>query len=228
MKKNGLSHIRKWLFLYLTAVLLTTMVFYFTIFVEVTSAISTLGYGAEGPTAARGQSVGVTLGSLKLRLLLILTGGFIICGLSGIVWVGCCTRQLGKPVRTIARAMSKLTRGQLNETVTVKTSDEFEEIGASINELAANLQELLLYIWKQTGQCHTLLDHIQCHPDLCHHKQPTLESLVYLKQLSEAIDDLRDMAKAYVFYDVRIEGTRTHAINDPGNLTPMNSLTEIQ
>ena len=31
------------------------------------------------------------------------------------------------------------------------------------------------------------------------------------------VTDLREMAKAYVFYDVSIEGTNTHAISEPGD-----------
>lgn len=182
--------------------------------------------GVAQATTGSERTAPLPIAGLKLRLLLILTGGFIICLLLGFVWAGFCTRRIGRPVRIIATAMSKLTRGQLNETVTVGTSDEFEQIGASINELAANLQELLLYIWKQTGQCHVLLDHIHNNPDLRRDKRLTLESMGYLKQLNEAIDDLREMAKAYVFYDVSIEGTNTHAINEPGDRATTTSLPE--
>jgi methyl-accepting chemotaxis protein len=227
MKINGFSHIRKWLLLYLAMVLLTTMVIYLSIFVEITGALSAANIsGVAQETMGSERTAPLPIAGLKLRLLLILTGGFIICLLLGFVWVGFCTRRIGQPVRIIATAMSKLTRGQLNETVTVGTSDEFEQIGASINELAANLQELLLYIWKQTGQCHALLDHIHNNPDFRQDKRLTLESLGYLKQLYEAIDDLREMAKAYVFYDVSIEGTNTHAINEPGDGATANSIPE--
>jgi len=125
-------------------------------------------------------------------------------------------RRIERPLHTIERALGQLARGQLNETVVIDTHDEFGRIGAGINEVAVNLQELLLYIWKQTGQCLTLLDQIHNNPELAKDRKLTLESLGYLKQLSEAIDDLRDMAKAYVFYDVSIEGNRTQAINEPG------------
>ena len=208
-------------------VLLTTMVLYLSIFVEITSALTAVNMsGVAQATTGSERTAPLPIAGLKLRLLLILTGGFIICLLLGFVWAGFCTRRIGRPVRIIATAMSKLTRGQLNETVTVGTSDEFEQIGASINELAANLQELLLYIWKQTGQCHVLLDHIHNNPDLRRDKRLTLESMGYLKQLNEAIDDLREMAKAYVFYDVSIEGTNTHAINEPGDRATTTSLPE--
>ena len=223
MKKNGFSHIRKWLLLYLALVLLTTMAVYLSIYTEVTGALTNLGLEGVGEGAEKSASS--IIAGIKLRLLLILSGGFMLCFILGGIWVGMTTRRIGQPVHTIATAMSKLAKGQLNETVAVETSDEFEQIGACINELAANLQELLLYIWKQTGQCHDLLDHIHNNPDLRHDKRLTLESLGYLKQLSAAIDDLREMAKAYVFYDVSIDGMNTQAISELGDGASSTEIT---
>lgn len=221
MKKYGLSHIRKWLLLYLALVMLTTAVLYLAVYVEVTSTFSAFELNAQAvPKINTPRTPSSTFTGIRLRLLLILTGGIIICAIIGYIWIGLATRQLGRPIRTISHAVSKLAKGQLNNTVAIETSDEFECIGSSINELAANLQELLLYIWKQTGQCLTMLEHIQTNPDLRRDRRLTLESLGYLKQLTESIEDLREMAKAYVFYDVSIEGTQTRAIDEPGE-TPM-------
>ena len=198
-------------------VMVTTMILYLAIYFEVARMLqATLPAFVSGANAGAGQSAAPLFTGLKLRILLILSGGVIVCGVLGYIWLSLAARQISRPVRTISKAISKLARGQLNDTVTIETSDEFGQIGAGINELAANLQELLLYIWKQTGQCLSLLEYIQNNPDLRHDRRLTLESLGYLKQLAESIDDLREMAKAYVFYDVSIEGTNTHAIKAPG------------
>lgn len=202
-------------------VMLTTTVLYVAVYVEVTSTFSAFELNAQTvPEINTPPAPPSSFAGIKLRLLLILTGGIIICTFIGYIWIGLAARQLGRPIRTISHAVSKLAKGQLNDTVAIETSDEFERIGSSINELAANLQELLLYIWKQTGQCLTMLEHIQTNPDLRRDKRLTLESLGYLKQLSESIEDLREMAKAYVFFDVSIEGTQTRAIDEPGE-TPI-------
>jgi hypothetical protein len=70
-----------------------------------------------------------------------------------------------------------------------------------------------------------LLEHVQNNPDLRHDRRLTLESLGYLKQLSESIDDLREMAKSYVFYDVSLDGNTTQAINEPGKKSPPEQTT---
>jgi hypothetical protein len=41
--------------------------------------------------------------------------------------------------------------------------------------------------------------------------------LEHIKLLNKAVHDLREMAKAYVFYDVYLDEDKTLAINDPDN-----------
>ncbi len=153
---------------------------------------------------------------LELVLSWLLIGGLLISSGLGYAWYRITSMKIDRPARIILRSLNQLAKGQLNETIAIDTPEEFRQIGSGINELAANLQELLLFIWKQTGQCLTLLEHIQNNPDLRHDRRLTLESLGYLKKLSESMDDLREMAKSYVFYDVSLDGDKIHAINEPG------------
>ncbi len=218
MKKNGFSHIRKWLYIYLVLVLLTTFATYLLIYTQITNTLDhEAAHKLTEPAHSAGGPTLSPWSRLQVRILLLLTGGLVIIGSLGLLWVRFAARRLGRPVRIISRAMSNLAQGRLNETVTIDTPDEFGQIGSGINELAVNLQELLLYIWKQTGHCLALVEHLQNNPDMRHDGRLTLEGLGYLKQLSESIDDLREMSKAYVFYDVRLEGEKTLAVNEPGN-----------
>lgn len=213
-----MPYIRKCLLLYLVVVMLITMASYSFIYIDITHNVASIDFG---DSLSKSGDESLPPAGLELRLLVVLICGLVVCAVFGYLWLGFVARRMGRPVRTISKAISKLAKGQLNETVTINTSDEFEQIGTSLNELAANLQELLLYIWKQSGQCQALLDQIHSNPDLQHDKRLTLESLGYLKQLSEAIDNLRDMAKAYVFFDVTIEGAKTRAIDQLDN-SPKN------
>jgi methyl-accepting chemotaxis protein len=127
------------------------------------------------------------------------------------------SQRLARPVRVLSNALSRLSRGQLNETVTLDTTDEFSQIATGINELAANLQELLLYIWKQTGQCLEKIEYLENSDGSENQHQLPSESLEQIKLLNKAVHDLREMAKAYVFYDVYLDGDKTLAVNDPDN-----------
>lgn len=210
---------RRWILLYLVLVLLTTAVISVLIYVGISLSLATKKPAAiisEPATTHSGQQILLAWPGFKLSLLLLLVSGLMISIGLGYAWYRITAGKFDRRMRILTSALDQLARGQLNETVTIDTADEFSQMGASINELAANLQELLLYIWKQTGQCLTLLERVQNNPDLRHDRRLTLESLGYLKQLAESIVDLREMAKSYVFYDVSLDGNKTQAISEPG------------
>jgi methyl-accepting chemotaxis protein len=197
--------------LYLALVLFITMVMWGLIYFGITGMLT-----AYAPTAEMDTAKQLPWADLKIIFLLVLTGGLLMNAGLGYFAYRVLSRRFDRSVVVLLRALEQLARGQLNETVAIDTPDEFGRMGASINELAANLQELLLYIWKQTGECLSMLEYIHNNPELRHDRRLTLESLGYLKQLTESVDDLREMAKSYVFYDVSLDGNKTHAINEPG------------
>jgi methyl-accepting chemotaxis protein len=199
---------------YLVLVLFITAVLWALIYLGIAGILAAPAPSAESMGTAASRQL--PWADLKNIVLLLLAGGLLMSAGLGYFWYRILSRKFDRSVVALLRALEQLARGRLNETVSIDTPDEFGRMGASINELAANLQELLLYIWKQTGKCLTMLEHIHNNPELCHDRRLTLESLGYLKQLTESVDDLREMAKSYVFYDVSLDGNKTLAVNEPG------------
>lgn len=216
MKKYGFFHIRKWLWLYMLAILLTTLAAYIFVYNEIASVL-TLNAGAVIATQSGSQGTSATnIAGLKLRILLLMSAGLLVVLLVSIVWLRISLRQINRPIHSIRRAVFRLAQGKLNETVTVDSMDEFGQIGSSINELAANLQELLLYIWKQTGQCLTTLEDLQADSKERQNNPLSAQTIEQLQAVAASIEKLREMAKSYVFYDVRLDGEQAVAINEPG------------
>lgn len=215
MKKNGSSYIRKWLWFYALAVVLTTLASYYFVYHEI---VTLLASDTAMPAVSSSGSAAVIVApaALKLRILLILGAGSTAVLLASLIWLRVVMRQIHRPMLAIRRALFRLAQGRLNETVTLDSVDEFGQMGAKINELAANLQELLLCIWKQTGQCLTTLEQLK--DDSKKRIKCTLpeQNIEQLHQVIASIENLREMAKAYVFYDVRLDGEQTLAINEPG------------
>lgn len=219
MKKNSYSHIRKWLWIYLFLVILTTVATYLLLYQEITRSLAMHALLMSGLSSKEIETTYQAWQvSLRLRLLLLLTAGVAAAGGLGFLWVKLVARRMSRPIGIIHRAVSRLASGKLNETVDIDTADEFGQIGAGINELAANLQELLLYIWKQTGQCSRHVQEIRSELNTDCSAPLISDNLKQLNELSEAIQDLRKMAKAYVFFDVRLEGEQTMAISEPGQV----------
>jgi methyl-accepting chemotaxis protein len=224
---NGFSYIRRWMWLYWLIVALSAAAVFVLVYHEISNTLD-MQY-LEVPAASHSSDKSPLIGpsSIKLRVFLLLTTGYLFILLISIVWLRSAIHKINRPILKIQRAVSHLAQGKLNETVEIGSSDEFGQIGAGINELAANLQELLLYIWKQTGQCMNILEQIQHHAGDCQGEALTAKADAQIQQLSESIDNLREMAKAYVFYDVRLEGEKALAINRPGKTEPSGApLTE--
>ena len=207
---------RRWMLFYLALVLVVTAVLWALIYLGIVGILAAYAPLAATTGAAAPNHLPLALADLKSIVLLLLVSGLLLSAGLGYFWYRILSRRFDRSVIALLRALEQMARGRLNETVSIDTPDEFGRMGASINELAANLQELLLYIWKQTGQCLTMLEHIHNNPDLRHDRRLTLESMGYLNQLTESVDDLREMAKSYVFYDVSLDGNKTLAINEPG------------
>jgi methyl-accepting chemotaxis protein len=216
MKKFRFSHMRRWMLFYLALVLVVTAVLWALIYLGIVGILAAYAPLAATTGGAAPNHLPLALADLKSIVLLLLVSGLLLSAGLGYFWYRILSRRFDRSVIALLRALEQMARGRLNETVSIDTPDEFGRMGASINELAANLQELLLYIWKQTGQCLTMLEHIHNNPDLRHDRRLTLESMGYLNQLTESVDDLREMAKSYVFYDVSLDGNKTLAINEPG------------
>lgn len=223
MKKTGISKISRWLWFYLALMMLVSALTFLLVYQEIDNTLSPQLSEAATSAAASADSQGQQrvqsqLAGFKLRVLLLMTAGLAVMFLIGLLWSRTAANQINKPVRTIGRAVSRLAAGNLNETVRVDSADEFGRIGNNINELAANLQELLLYIWKQTGECMVHIEQANAQAADPMDSRATPVRGESLEKLSEAVGNLREMAQAYVFYDVRLEGKQALAIKEPGRI----------
>jgi methyl-accepting chemotaxis protein len=223
MKKIVFTHIHTWLLIFWAIVMATTIATFLFIYTEISDTMSSITL-AQVPNSSAASNVveGMPkpdhrLAALKLRIFLLLTGSVVFIGGVGFLWVRMTSRKLGRPVRILSGALSRLSRGKLNETVTLDTRNEFSQIATGINELAANLQELLLYIWKQSGQCLEKIECLEASTGSDGQHRLSAESVAHIEQLNKAVHDLREMAKAYVFYDVYLDGDKTLAANNSGN-----------
>lgn len=198
-------------------VVITTVAVYTFVFSEISdSFLMPSGWTAD-LNPASSQTIPADYSSgLNLRVLLLLSAGLLVIIMLSVIWLRMAMHRINRPIQAIHRAVFRLSQGKLNETITIESADEFGQIGSSINELAANLQELLLYIWKQTGQCISSLEQIKHIPGLQERTASSKITDEHLRELTEAVESLREMAKSYVFYDVRLEGEKTLAINHPG------------
>jgi methyl-accepting chemotaxis protein len=203
---------------------MTTLACYIFIYHEVNTILNFHTWTSGlSPHATQMPSITI-IGGSRIRILFLLSVGLFAIFLMSIIWLRATMRQINRPIHAIQHAIDRLAQGKLNETVMIESGDEVGQIGSGLNELAANLQELLLYVWKQTGQSMTLLDQMKHKLDLPDQNgSSAAEQREKMEQVVKSIESLREMAKAYVFYDVCLDGDKAIAIEQPGSKSTISS-----
>ncbi|MDM8515901.1 HAMP domain-containing protein [Desulfobacterales bacterium HSG16] len=144
-------------------------------------------------------------------------------------------RNVVDPLDKMAIITREMAEGRLDQLLPIKTRGDIGHIGSLINELAMNLQEILLYAWNNTTYTLRILDKIeQCHNpenskdnrnDSCANEirdekirdekmQDGVEENIGM--IREHLEDMRSMIRAFDYYDVRIEDDKVLGENVPG------------
>ncbi len=126
-------------------------------------------------------------------------------------------------IETVRKAIDGLAQGELSVTLDVDSDDELSLLGAGVNDLSANLQELMLHIWQQTARSQRFLNIIEAQLTDSAGKQPGKdEVLVHLKDAMTALSDLRQLVTTYAFYDVSLENEKPVASKTAGQDDKLN------
>jgi hypothetical protein len=124
--------------------------------------------------------------------------------------------SIAKPLDELGKVAFQMVNGRLNELVPVRTNDEIGKIGELINDLAINLQEILLHVWNHTGQDIVLLDRIgrivNSQPGGNGMPPEIREDFRFVRQ---DIEDMQTMVKAFDFYRVRLDQTKVMKNDQP-------------
>ena len=140
--------------------------------------------------------------SLHDRVIMVVSILFLCFAVSAILFY----RNFVKPVDKMARGVRRMAGGHLNELIQISSDNEIGKIGELINDLAINMQEILLHVWNHTGQDIVLLDRIV---KVCSSKSGgngiPEEIKDDLRIVRQDIENMRNMVKAFDYYNVRFE-----------------------
>lgn len=123
-------------------------------------------------------------------------------------------RNIILPLERIGNATRRMTEGQLNTPIRIKAKDEIGRIGELINDLAINMQEVLLYIWNYTHQNFVLLDRISeqlnDQPDGALTPPWVKDDIARIRQDNE---DLKFIVTTFDYFEVKLEHEKM--VSDP-------------
>ncbi|MDY6789744.1 MAG: hypothetical protein SWH54_00580 [Thermodesulfobacteriota bacterium] len=115
-------------------------------------------------------------------------------------------RYFVRPIDHMGKTVYQMTRGHLDAMVSECANSEINKIGELINDLAIDLQEILLHVWSHTGQDIILMDRIV---RVCGAKSGgdgiPEEIKDDLRIVRQDIEDMQNMVKAFDYYNVRFD-----------------------
>jgi methyl-accepting chemotaxis protein len=112
-------------------------------------------------------------------------------------------RNIVNRLDEVTKVAGKIAKGHLNEVVPAHQYDEIGNIGKVFNDVAVNLQEILLLLWNQTQNCLGYLDHADGNNEKKNKTSTNLDER--LQQMRHGLEDMQTMIRSFDFYGVRFE-----------------------
>ena len=103
----------------------------------------------------------------------------------------------------ITKVAGKIAKGHLDETVPIYQCDEIGTIGRVVNDLAVNLQEILLLLWNQTQNCLGQLNQAYENNERNNKTSTNLDER--FQHMRNGLEDMQTMIRSFDFYGVRLE-----------------------
>lgn len=150
-------------------------------------------------------------GGPPAAVLAVLT--FLLCSLA--VALFCFQLSVSRPLADLNAAVRNMIDGRLDHLSRIKRKDEIGRLSESVNDLAINMQEVLLFAWNHSQQSCVLLEQIAERLDTLPEAGESLdgirEELAHLQQDNE---DLKTIVMSFSYFEIRLEHERMLAEAD--------------
>jgi methyl-accepting chemotaxis protein len=118
-----------------------------------------------------------------------------------------------QPLARVHAAAQKMTDGHLDSLIRIGRQDEIDRLGESINDLAVNMQEILLFIWNHSRQNQELLEQTAAWLD----KPEPLPAIQNdLEEMQRNNEELKAIVLSFSYFEIRLEHERMLAESDCG------------
>ena len=158
------------------------------------------GGRSHGGEVVNPGSAAAFLAALRWRIvwgaaLIITTVGGVFIFLNG---------KIARPLEKTAAAVERMAEGCLETTIPDESPNEIGRIGASVNGLAVNFQEVLILVWNQTDNAITRIRRTahQLTPDI--EKPLSADMMEDLTSARQDLESMQMMVRSFDLYDVAI------------------------
>jgi HAMP domain-containing protein len=120
--------------------------------------------------------------------------------------------QVLKPLAEVQGATRQMTDGHLDHLSRIQRKDEIGRLGETVNDLAVNMQEVLLFVWNHSQESRELLERAAQRADA----PPDSELAEDFEKLREENESLKDIVTSFSYFEIRLEHERMLAESDCG------------
>ena len=120
--------------------------------------------------------------------------------------------QVLKPLAGAQAAARQMTDGHLDRLHRIDRADEIGRLAETVNDLAVNMQEVLLFVWNHSQESRELLERIAERA-----AAPQTSALAEdIERMREENDSLKDIVTSFSYFEIRLEHERMLAESDCG------------
>lgn len=122
--------------------------------------------------------------------------------------------QVLKPLAGLQAAARLMTDGHLDRLHRVSRADEIGRLAETVNDLAVNMQEVLLFVWNHSQESRDLLERIA---ERAAAAPPDAVLEEDIERMREENDSLKDIVSSFSYFEIRLEHERMLAESDCGS-----------
>ncbi len=118
--------------------------------------------------------------------------------------------QVLKPLAAAQKAARLMTDGHLDRLSRICRNDEIGRLTETVNDLAVNMQEVLLFVWNHSQESRRLLERA------AERAEAESELAEDIEKMREENENLKDIVTSFSYFEIRLEHERMLAESDCG------------
>ena len=150
-----------------------------------------------------GTSTGTTLSNSTL----VWTFAVLVALALGYIMYILLTR-IFKPLETIVKTAREISEGNLSVSVPLERRDEIGKLGQTVNDIAVNYQEVLLFTGTKVGNLRSAVSEMVDALDREENNQTGTEMREQLEVMRRELEGLSDVVQQFRFYKARFNGSK--------------------
>ena len=178
---------------------------------QVTSQATTRDGRAQQEQAEESNTASTNLGAsvgsaLNHNMLVWICVGFVSVALGYIIYL--LLTRVFRPLETIVKTAREISEGNLSVSVPMERRDEIGKLGQTVNDIAVNYQEVLLYTGTKVGNLRSAVSEMEDALDREENNQTGTEVREQLEVIRQELEGLSDVVQQFRFYKARFNGNK--------------------